>query len=81
MAFQKEPAYPILMQLMAKYGLDRQDIAEIIGRSYRNTLKKINREQTGMDTIALFDIVEAGKITKFFKDKGENVTVDSIFLA
>ena len=73
----KKPAYPALMQLMAKHGVSRDDIAKTIEVSYRNTLKKINGE-------TLFDIIEAGKITKVFKDLGEDVAIDGskgIFLS
>ena len=73
----RKPAYPPLMQLMAKHGVSRKDISEIIGVTYRNTLKKINGE-------TLPDVLEAGKITKYFKDLGEDVTIDGekgIFLS
>lgn len=73
----KKPAYPILAQLMAKHGISRNDISDIIGVTYRNTLKKINGD-------VLFDIVEAGKVAKFFRDLGEDITIDGprgIFLS
>jgi DNA-binding Xre family transcriptional regulator len=63
----KKPAFPILAQLMAKHGISRSDISEVIGLSYRNTLKKINGETK-------FDLVEAGKITKTFRGLGEKIT-------
>lgn len=73
----KKPAYPVLMQLMAKHGVSREDISKTIGVTYRNTLNKINGE-------TMFDIIEAGKVTKVFKDLGEDVTIDGtngIFLS
>lgn len=70
----KKPAYPVLMQLMAKHGVSRDDVSKTIGVSYRNTLKKINGDTA-------FDIIEAGKVVRVFKDNGENVTIDDIFLS
>lgn len=70
----KKPAYPILAQLMAKHGVTRNDISQTIGVSYRNTLGKINGD-------TMFNIVEAGKIAKVFKDLGEGVTIDDIFFS
>jgi DNA-binding XRE family transcriptional regulator len=73
----KKPAYPKLMQLMAKHGVSRDDISKTIGVTYRNTLKKINGETN-------FDIIEAAKITKVFRDLGDDVTIDGsngIFLS
>lgn len=67
----KKPAYPALAQLMAKHGIRKGDISKIIGVSYRNTLKKINGE-------TLFNIVEAGNITKVFRDLGETFTVNTV---
>ena len=65
----KKPAYPLLAQLMAKHGVSREDVSKIIGVTYRNTLKKINGN-------TVFNIIEAGKITKAFMDLGEDVTID-----
>lgn len=70
----KKPAYPILAQLMAKHGISKNDIAEAIGLSYRNTLYKINGG-------TLFNIVEAGKVAKVFKDLGESTSIDAIFFS
>jgi DNA-binding Xre family transcriptional regulator len=75
----KRPVYPNLAQLMAKHGVSKEDISKTIGISYRNTLKKINGE-------TVFDIMEAAKIVKLFKEEfGENtVTIDGstgIFLS
>ena len=70
----KKPAYPMLMQLMARHGVSRADISKTISVTYRNTLKKINGETR-------FDIIEAGRITKVFKDLGEDVTIDYIFFS
>jgi DNA-binding XRE family transcriptional regulator len=70
----KKPAYPIMAQLMAKHGVSRNDISETIGVSYRNTLKKINGN-------TIFDIVEAGKIAKVFKDLGEDTSIEDIFFS
>lgn len=68
---KKKPAYPILAQLMAKHGMTKSDISNIIGVSYRNTLKKLNKETT-------FNLVEAGNITKVFRDLGETFTVNTV---
>lgn len=68
----KKPAYPILAQLMAKHGISRNDIAKAIDLSYHGTLFKLNGER-------LFNIVEAGKVTKIFKDLGEDTSIDAIF--
>lgn len=70
----KKPAYPVLAQLMAKHGLNKGDISNVIGLSYRNTLKKLNGER-------VFNLVEAGKVVKSFIDLGESVTIDDIFFA
>lgn len=70
----KKPAYPILAQLMAKHGVTRNDISQTIGVSYRNTLGKINGD-------TMFNIVEAGKVTKIFKDLGEDTSIEAIFFA
>jgi 3-keto-L-gulonate-6-phosphate decarboxylase len=71
--------YPYLMQLMAKYGLNKCDIAKIIGKSYRQTIKKLNKETSKLGKETTFDIEEAAKIVSFFKEKGEEVSVDIIF--
>lgn len=70
----KKPAYPILAQLMAKHGVTRKDISQAISISYRNTLGKINGD-------TMFNIVEAGKVTKIFKDLGEDTSIEDIFFA
>ena len=70
----KKPAYPILAQLMAKHGVSRNDISEAIGISYHGTLFKLNGERP-------FNIVEAGKVAKIFKDLGEDTSVDAIFFS
>jgi DNA-binding XRE family transcriptional regulator len=77
----RKPAYPILAQLMAKHGLTRKNISEIVGLSYRHTIRKLNKDKTSRGIVALFDIVEAGRIVKYFKDLGEEVTIDGIFLS
>lgn len=71
--------YHVLRQLMAKYGLKIGDIAEIIGKSYRQTIKKMNKDVSPNGSISMFDINEAYKIVKYFRAKGECVTVDAIF--
>jgi DNA-binding XRE family transcriptional regulator len=71
--------YRSLRQLMAKHGLNKGDIASIIGKSYRQTLKKMNKEKSKSGKIAKFDIDEAEKVVRFFQAKDEKVTVDYIF--
>lgn len=71
--------YSNLRQLMAKYGLNKGDIAAIIGKSYRQTLKKLNREKSQSGKVSRFDIEEAKKIVEYFKGMGEPVTADDIF--
>jgi DNA-binding XRE family transcriptional regulator len=71
--------YSYLRQLMAKYGLNKGDIAKLIGKSYRQTIKKLNREASDAGKVVLFDVNEAGKVAAFFKSKGENVTIDMLF--
>ena len=62
-----------LTQLMARHGISKTDIADIIKISYRQTLKKLSKE-------VRFDIDEAKKIVEFFRAKGEDkITVDVIF--
>jgi DNA-binding XRE family transcriptional regulator len=67
----KNPTYPKLAQLMAKHGMTKTDISDIIEVSYRNTLNKMNRK-------ARLSIVEAAKITQRFKDLGETVSVNVV---
>jgi hypothetical protein len=71
--------YSLLRQLMAKYGLNKGDIAILIEKSYRQTIKKLNREESVKGKPALFDVNEGGKVAAFFKSKGENVTIDMLF--
>lgn len=68
----KKVNYPNLMQLMAKYGVSRNDIAITIGKSYRHTLSKFYKKVT-------FDIIEAYKIVSLFKGLGENITMEFVF--
>jgi DNA-binding XRE family transcriptional regulator len=74
----KMPHYPNLRQLMAKYGMTKGDIAEILGITYRQTLSKMNRVKTKKGH-AIFSMEEGFKISKFFQNLGEKVTVDYIF--
>lgn len=72
--------YSKLRELMAKHLMDKQDIAKIIGKSYRQTSKILHGEfSTHSQKPYIFDINEACKITKVFKDKGENITVEDLF--
>lgn len=68
----KEVNFPVLLQLLAKHGMNRQHVAEIIHRSYRQTIKKLSKQ-------APFDIEEARNIVVFFRGLGDNVSVESIF--
>lgn len=71
--------YSYLRQLMAKYGLNKGDISKLIGKSYRQTIKKLNREKSDSGKTVLFDVNEAGRVVAYFKSKGENVNIDMLF--
>lgn len=71
--------YPNLRQLMAKYNLTKGDIAKIINKSYRTTLKRMNKEIAACGKMSKFDIEEAMKIVNYFKELGEPVTTEYIF--
>jgi hypothetical protein len=73
--------YHGLKQLMAKYGLNIGDIAKVIKKSYRQTIKKINQDVSPSGVMSTFDINEAYSVVKFFREKGENVSVEGIFFA
>ena len=64
--------FPILAQLMSRHGLNKGDISKIIGKSYRQTLKKLNQETNLTLNAAL-------SIARFFQDKGDTITVEEIF--
>ncbi len=69
----KPVKFPVILQLMAKYGLNRSDIAKTIKKSYRQTVKKLNKE-------VVFDIIEAYAIRDLFRRLGEKeVTVETLF--
>lgn len=58
-----------LRELMARHLVDKKDIANIIGKSYRQTSKILHRELSHTGKPFVFDIVEASKIVLFFRNK------------
>jgi hypothetical protein len=73
-------AYPVLATLMAKYNLNKASVSELIGLTYRNTIRKLNKVKNKNGEVIMFSLIEAGKIAKYFRDKGENIHIEDIFL-
>ena len=72
--------YKKLRELMAKHLLDKTDIAKIIGKSYRQTLKILKHEASEITGVPyVFNLAEAAALKKHFQDLGENVTIDELF--
>ncbi|KNY30207.1 helix-turn-helix domain-containing protein [Pseudobacteroides cellulosolvens] len=72
--------YSNLKQLMAKYGMTISDISQIVGKSYRQTIKILNKEKMQSGTIPVFNVNEASKIVIYFHKLGEaSVTLDELF--
>lgn len=73
--------YKKLRELMAKYLLDKKDIAEIIGKSYRQTLKILKHEVSEASGEPFeFSLTEAVILTKHFRQLGEtDITIDTLF--
>lgn len=72
--------YIRLRELMARHGMSKYDIANIIGKSYRQTSKMLHREvspESGKPYV--FDIIEAAQIVMHFRRLGEDVTIDNLF--
>lgn len=57
---------------MAKHGLDVADLAKIMGISRTSASNKLNEHVD-------FSLVEARKVVDFFNERGEKLTVDSLF--
>lgn len=64
--------FPILRSLMAKYGLTYEKMGQLIGNTYVTFGKKINGQSE-------FGFNDMEIVTNYFRDKGEEVTVDYIF--
>lgn len=73
--------YVKLRELMARYGLTKNDIAKIIGMTYRQTSKILHRETSPVSGKPyVFDIIEATKIVLYFRQLGEDgISMDSLF--
>jgi hypothetical protein len=76
----KKIYYAKLRELMAKYLLDKNDIAVIIGKSYRQTSKILHREISSAGNPFVFDINEGYKLVMHFRNLGEcKLTFDELF--
>lgn len=73
--------YIKIRELMAKHLLDKTDIAEIIGKSYRQTLKILKHEiSESSGEPFVFSLPEAIILTKHFRELGEtNLTMEELF--
>jgi hypothetical protein len=64
--------FPELRALMAKYGLTKNDMGNLIETTYGTFSKKLNLQY-------FFNFPEMLKIFDFFKSKGEDITIDKLF--
>jgi DNA-binding XRE family transcriptional regulator len=64
--------FRILRGFMAKHGLDVADLAKVMGISRTSASNKLNEHVD-------FSLVEARKVVDFFNERGEKLTVDSLF--
>lgn len=72
--------YKKLRELMAKHLLNKNDIADIINKSYRQTLKILKHEISEVSGKPYeFNLSEAAALKKHFQDLGEDVTIDELF--
>lgn len=76
----KPICYEKLRILMAKYLVSKGDIAKVVQKSDRQVSKVLHKEISPLTKKPfVFDIVEAVKIVSFFKDKGEDISIDELF--
>jgi len=64
--------FPELRALVAKHGMNQQSMGNIINNTYVTFGRKLN----GQSEFTFNDMLA---IRNFFREKGENVTVDSLF--
>ena len=65
---------------MAKHLLNKSDIAKIVGKSYRQTLKILRHEASEITGVPYMpNLAEAIAIKKHFQELGEDVTIDELF--
>lgn len=70
---QKYKPFPELRALMAKYGVSQVELGESIGNTYHTFGKKLNFDKSE------FSHSDMIKIRDYFRQKGEDVTVEYIF--
>lgn len=77
----KKVYYTKLRELMAKHLMNKTDVAKIIGKTYRQTLKKLHKETSGASGKPfIFDSVEIALLIKHFRNLGEDkLTVEELF--
>lgn len=64
--------FPELRGIMAKYGLTNSQMAEVIGNTYQTFGNKLKLESD-------FSYSDMLKIWEFFKNRGETISIDSLF--
>lgn len=64
----------VLRGLMAKHGLDLEDLAKVTGLSYCGIRNKVAGDTE-------FKLSEAAKVRDHFNSLGENLTLEEIFFA
>lgn len=66
-------AFPVLRGLLKKYNLTYEDYAKILGLTLNSVALKMNGR-------VFFSLSEGKKTRDYFRSRGENITVDEIFL-
>jgi len=64
--------FPELRAMMAKHGLGQKEMGELIGNTYLTFGKKLR----GENEFTFYDML---KIKNYFQEKGEGVSIDSLF--